>query len=49
MSTKPHGDGFGLYMARLIIEDKMGGKIFAKQIPNGAQMCITIQKAKGDA
>ena len=47
MSTKEHGDGFGLYMARLIIEDKMGGKIIAKQKKNGgAQICITIKKAK---
>ena len=49
MSTKANGDGFGLYMARLIIEDKMGGKIVAKQKNSGAQICITIQKAKGAA
>lgn len=49
MSTKEEGDGFGLYMARLIIEDKMGGKIIAKQKENGAQICITIKKAKGAA
>ena len=49
MSTKEQGDGFGLYMARLIIEDKMGGKIIAKPKDNGAQICITIKKAKGDA
>lgn len=49
MSTKANGDGFGLYMARLIIEDKMGGKIIAKQKKSGAQIFITIQKAKGDA
>lgn len=49
MSTKEQGDGFGLYMARLIIEDKMGGKIIAKQKENGAQICITIKKAKGAA
>ena len=49
MSTKANGDGFGLYMARLIIEDKMGGKIIAKAKKNGAQICITIQKAKGAA
>jgi len=39
MSTKEHGDGFGLYMARLIIEDKMGGKIIAKEREQGAQIC----------
>ncbi|MDD2383838.1 MAG: ABC transporter substrate binding protein [Sulfurospirillaceae bacterium] len=44
MSTKEHGDGFGLYMARLIIEDKMGGKIVARQQAVGAQIVITIQK-----
>ena len=44
MSTKENGDGFGLYMARLIIEDKMGGKIVAKQQEIGAQIAITIQK-----
>ncbi|WP_333804235.1 sensor histidine kinase [Sulfurospirillum sp.] len=49
MSTKANGDGFGLYMARLIIEDKMGGKIIAKQRKSGAQICITINKAKGAA
>jgi signal transduction histidine kinase/ABC-type uncharacterized transport system substrate-binding protein len=49
MSTKANGDGFGLYMARLIIEDKMGGKIIAKEKNDGAQICITIQKAKGTA
>jgi len=49
MSTKANGDGFGLYMARLIIEDKMGGKIIAKQKKHGAQICITIKKAKGAA
>lgn len=49
MSTKANGDGFGLYMARLIIEDKMGGKIIAQQKKSGAQIFITIQKAKGAA
>ncbi|MDD3343490.1 MAG: ABC transporter substrate binding protein [Sulfurospirillaceae bacterium] len=44
MSTKAHGDGFGLYMARLIIEDKMGGTIVAKQEEVGAQILITLQK-----
>jgi len=47
VSTKEHGDGFGLYMARLIIEDKMGGKIVAKQREQGAQICIAIKKVKG--
>ena len=45
MSTKEHGDGFGLYMARLIIEDKMGGKIRALPKEEGA--CIHIEIPKG--
>lgn len=45
MSTKENGDGFGLYMARLIIEDKMGGKIQAYPKNNGAQICISIPKS----
>lgn len=47
MSTKPHGDGFGLYMARLIIEDKMGGKIMAKHHKSGgALILISVPKGK---
>lgn len=45
MSTKEQGDGFGLYMARLIIEDKMGGKIRALLREEGA--CIAIEIPKG--
>ena len=43
MSTKPKGDGFGLYMARLIIEDKMQGSITAHHTEKGGasiQICI---------
>ena len=47
VSTKPTGDGFGLYMARLIIEDKMGGKITAEHgEKGGAKLCIRIPRAK---
>lgn len=46
MSTKENGDGFGLYMARLIIEDKMGGKIFAIQQEKGAQIMIIIGRSQ---
>lgn len=47
MSTKPNGDGFGLYMARLIIEDKMGGKITAHHsTQGGAKIAIRIPKGK---
>lgn len=45
MSTKENGDGFGLYMARLILEDKMGGKIQAFPKEDGARLCISIPKS----
>ena len=43
-STKEGGDGFGLYMAKLIIEDKMQGKIMASNHENGAQITIYLKK-----
>ncbi len=39
-TTKEQGHGIGLYMSRLIIEDKMGGRIFASNHGEGA--CFTI-------
>jgi len=39
-TTKEQGHGIGLYMSRLIIEDKMGGRIFASNHSEGA--CFTI-------
>lgn len=39
-TTKEDGHGIGLYMTRLIIEEKMGGKIWASNTPVGA--CFTI-------
>lgn len=39
-TTKEHGHGIGLYMTRLIIEDKMNGRIFASNHKDGA--CFTI-------
>jgi len=41
-TTKDDGDGFGLYMAKLIIEDKMGGSIKAIESNSGAKMLICI-------
>jgi len=43
-STKEHGDGFGLYMAKLIIEDKMQGRILASNTDKGAKISIHLAK-----
>ncbi len=43
MTTKKGGDGFGLYMVKLIIEDKMGGSIKALSCDTGAEILICIQ------
>ncbi|MBE0491019.1 MAG: PAS domain-containing protein [Sulfurospirillum sp.] len=43
-TEKKDGDGFGLYMARMIIEEKMQGKIQAKFIENGACFSICMPK-----
>ena len=46
-TTKAQGHGIGLYMSKLIIEDKMGGKIRAKHHKNGgALMLISVPKGK---
>ncbi len=41
-STKKNGDGFGMYMAKLIIENKMNGVINASNTPNGANIEIIL-------
>ena len=46
-TSKENGDGFGLYMVKLIIEDKMNGKIEAINSLDGANILITL-KAKED-
>lgn len=45
-TTKPHGDGFGLYMARLIIESKMSGKISLEAADNGAKILLSLPIVK---
>ena len=47
-STKSKGDGFGLYMAKLIIQNKMHGKISLEPLQKGAQVCIQLPRAKED-
>ena len=39
-STKDEGHGIGLYMVKMIIEDKMNGRVSVKNIENGA--CFTM-------
>lgn len=41
-TSKKDGDGFGLYMTKLIIEEKMHGQINAVKYDNGANIQITL-------
>jgi signal transduction histidine kinase len=41
-TCKENGDGFGLYMAKVLIEDKMGGKIEALKVSEGATIRVTL-------
>ena len=43
-TSKENGDGFGLYMVKLIIEDKMNGTIKALEQENGANIIIVLSK-----
>lgn len=42
-TTKKDGHGIGLYMARLIIEDKMNGQIFIENANDGAKVSIKLE------
>jgi len=45
-TTKEHGHGIGLYMSKLIIEDKMNGKIRVSNGKEGACFTITLGNEK---
>ena len=42
-TSKKNGDGFGLYMVKLLIEDKMNGKIEAVKCDDGANILIYLE------
>ncbi|MDD2697494.1 MAG: CBS domain-containing protein [Arcobacteraceae bacterium] len=44
--TKEEGTGIGLYMSRLIIETKFGGKLYATNSKDGAVFTIEFTKTK---
>jgi signal transduction histidine kinase/ABC-type uncharacterized transport system substrate-binding protein len=43
-TSKENGDGFGLYMVRLIIEDKMDGNIKAIEQNDGANILLALSQ-----
>jgi len=45
-STKTEGHGIGLYMAKMIIEDKMHGKLSVDNIKDGASFTIKLENVE---
>ncbi len=45
-TTKDQGSGIGLYMAKMIIERNMEGRISASNIENGARFTLSIPLEK---
>ena len=43
-STKEKGNGLGLYMSRILIEDKMDGKIYFKDTKECTTLAIELPK-----
>jgi len=44
-TTKEHGHGIGLYMSKVIIEDKMGGEISVKNVEDGAVFTLKLNQS----
>ncbi|WP_421715902.1 ABC transporter substrate binding protein [Arcobacter arenosus] len=44
-TTKENGHGIGLYMSKVIIEDKMGGSISVRNVENGAMFTIRLDQS----
>ncbi|WP_322873925.1 sensor histidine kinase [Poseidonibacter lekithochrous] len=42
--NKNEGSGLGLYIAKMIIENKMNGSLYIDNIENGSCFCIELQK-----
>ncbi|MEO5359909.1 MAG: response regulator [Nitrospirota bacterium] len=43
-TTKEDGIGIGLYMSKVIVENHMGGKLYANSSENGARFTVEIMK-----
>jgi len=42
MTTKEEGSGLGLHIAKSVIEEHMGGKIWVENKTQGAMFCIEL-------
>ena len=46
-STKDSGSGIGLYMSRQIVERSLGGRIWARNVDDGAELTVLVPAATG--